>query len=199
RVWRPALVLPGSIYMGAVVYRSIPLSEVVIGLSSVRLPSDGRVPAFKPGQTVLIHHTAKHSVAAPQANQVLSFGRARIAGLEVRDAAGKPVDSAWYTADLDAGSLTFSDPLNLSAYTLPIVVSERVEDRRLVVQPQITGEIEINTGLTHDYPAGESLISTALRLGEANGSLDLQARVESLFDQAAWTGAWSNIPIGSPA
>ncbi|MBH1779516.1 hypothetical protein I5W36_23250, partial [Stenotrophomonas maltophilia] len=42
-------------------------------------------------------------------------------------------------------------------------------------------------------------ISTALRLGEANGSLDLQARVESLFDQAAWTGAWSNIPIGSPA
>ncbi len=199
RVWRPALVLPGSIYMGAVVYRSIPLSEVVIGLSSVRLPSDGRVPAFKPGQTVLIHHTAKHSVAAPQANQVVNFGRTRIAGLEVRDAAGKPVDSAWYTADLDAGSLTFSDPLNLSAYTLPIVVSERVEDRRLVVQPQITGEIEINTGLTHDYPAGESLISTALRLGEANGSLDLQARVESLFDQAAWTGAWSNIPIGSPA
>ena len=78
QVWRPALVLPGSIYMGAVVYRSIPLSEVVIGLSSVRLPSDGRVPAFKAGQTVLIHHTAKHTIGAPQAGQVVAFGRTRI-------------------------------------------------------------------------------------------------------------------------
>ena len=199
RIWRPALVLAGSIFMGAVVYRSIPLSEVVIGLSSVRLPSDGRVPAFKPGQTVLIHHTAKHAVASPQANQVVDFGRARIAAIEVRDSTGKPVDSAWYSADLDEGVFTFSDPLNLSAYALPIIISERVEDRRLVVQPQITGEIEINTGLTHDYPVGEALISTALRLGEANGSLDLQARIENLFDQAAWTSVWSNDPIGSLA
>jgi hypothetical protein len=199
QVWRPTLVLPGSIYMGAVVYRSIPLSEVVIGLSSVRLPSDGRVPAFKPGQTVLIHHTAKHSITAPQAGQVVPFGRTRIAGIEVRDSKGVAVDSAWYAVDLALGRLTFSDPLNLAAYTLPIVISERVEDRRLVVQPQITGEIEINTALTHDYPAGEAMISAALRLGEANGSLDLQARSVNLFDQAAWTGVWSDILIGSAA
>ncbi|MCK6230963.1 hypothetical protein [Stenotrophomonas indicatrix] len=199
QVWRPTLVLPGSIYMGAVVYRSIPLSEVVIGLSSVRLPSDGRVPAFKPGQTVLIHHTAKHSITAPQAGQVVPFGRTRIAGIEVRDSKGVAVDSAWYAVDLALGRLTFSDPLNLAAYTLPIVISERVEDRRLVVQPQITGEIEINAALTHDYPAGEAMISAALRLGEANGSLDLQARSVNLFDQAAWTGVWSDILIGSAA
>lgn len=199
QVWRPTLVLPGSIYMGAVVYRSIPLSEVVIGLSSVRLPSDGRVPAFKPGQTVLIHHTAKHSITAPQAGQVVPFGRTRIAGIEVRDSKGAAVDSAWYAVDLALGRLTFSDPLNLAAYTLPIVISERVEDRRLVVQPQITGEIEINTALTHDYPAGEAMISAALRLGEANGSLDLQARSVNLFDQAAWTGVWSDVLIGSAA
>lgn len=199
QVWRPTLVLPGTIYMGAVVYRSIPLSEVVIGLSSVRLPSDGRAPAFKPGQTVLIHHTAKHVVPSPQAGQLVTFGRGRIAGIEVRDADGRPVDAAWFTADLDIGNLRFSDPLNLAAYTLPLTISERVEDRRLVVQPQITGEIEINTSLTHDYPVGESMISTALRLGEANGSLDLQARVVSLFDQAAWTNVWADSPSGSVA
>lgn len=199
RIWRPTLVLAGSIYMGAVVYRSIPLSEVVIGLSSVRLPSDGRAPAFKPGQTVVIHHTVKHSVAAPSAGQSISFGRGRIAQIEVRDSNGKPVDSVWYSADLEIGVLAFSDPLNLSAYVLPIIVSERVEDRRLVVQPQITGEIEINTGLTHDFPLGESMISTALRLGEANGSLDLQARVENLFDQATWNNVWSDRLIGSAA
>ncbi len=199
QVWKPTLVLPGSIFIGAVVFRSIPLSAVVIGLESVRLPADGRVPAFKSGQTVLIHHTAKHNVAAPQANQLLAFGRSRIAAIEVVDANGVPVDSAWYSYDLQNGHLTFSDPLNLSAYQLPIVVSERVEDRRLVVQPQITGEIEINNGLSHDYPAGQALISTALRLGEANGSLDLQARVVNLFDQATWTNEWSNQQIGSAA
>lgn len=199
RIWRPTLVQAGSIHMGAVVYRSIPLSEVVIGLSSVRLPSDGRAPAFKPGQTVLVHHTAKHVVASPQANQTVSFGRGRVAAIEVRDALGAPVDAAWFEADLDVGTLKFSDPLNLSAYTLPITISERVEDRRLVVQPQITGEIEINTGLSHDFPAGEAMISTALRLGEANGSLDLQARVVNLFDQAAWSNVWADLPSGSVA
>ena len=199
QVWMPTLVLPGSVYIGAVVFRSIPLSAVVIGLESVRLPSDGRVPAFKAGQTVLIHHTATHSISSPAAGQVVAFGRGRQASVEVRDAAGAPVNSAWYVSDLDVGSLTFSDPLNLSAYTLPIVVRERVEDRRLVVQPQITGEIEVNTGLTHDFPAGEALISTALRLGEANGSLDLQARVQNLFDQAAWSNEFTDEPIGSQA
>jgi len=129
----------------------------------------------------------------------VNLGRGRLSAIEVRDSTGKPVDSVWYTSDLDVGTLSFSDPLNLSAYVLPIVISDRVEDRRLVVQPQITGEIEINSGLTHDYPAGEALISTALRLGEANGSLDLQARVENLFDQSAWTNVWSNVPIGSAA
>ncbi len=199
QVWKPTLVIAGSVYIGAVVYRSIPLSAVVIGLESVRLPSDGRVPAFKAGQTVLIHHTKPHSIAAPVAGQVVNFGRGRQASVEVRDTAGVPVESAWYTSDLDLGTLTFSDPLNLAAYTLPIVIRERVEDRRLVVQPQITGEIEINTGLTHDYPAGEALISTALRLGEANGSLDLQARVVNLFDQAAWNNVWIDELNGSSA
>lgn len=199
QVWKPTLVLPGTVYIGAVVFRSIPLSAVVIGLESVRLPADGRVPAFKSGQTVLIHHTAKHSIASPQANQVVPFGRTRVAAVEVVDAAGTPVDSAWYEYDLQQGQLTFSDPLNLSAYQLPIVVSHRVEDRRLVVQPQITGEIEINTGLTHDYPPGEALISTALRLGEANGSLDLQARVVNLFDQSTWTNSWTDQLVGSAA
>ncbi|MDY0978935.1 hypothetical protein [Stenotrophomonas sp. CFBP8994] len=199
QVWKPTLVLPGTVYIGAVVFRSIPLSAVVIGLESVRLPADGRVPAFKSGQTVLIHHTAKHSIASPQANQVVPFGRTHVAAVEVVDAAGTPVDSAWYEYDLQQGRLTFSDPLNLSAYQLPIVVSHRVEDRRLVVQPQITGEIEINTGLTHDYPPGEALISTALRLGEANGSLDLQARVVNLFDQSTWTNSWTDQLVGSAA
>jgi hypothetical protein len=199
QVWMPMLMLPSSIYFGAVVYRSIPLSSVVIGLDSIRLPSDGRVPAYKSGQTVLIHHTQAHSVPAPAPGQVVNFGRGRVAQLEVRDSAGTPVLSAWYTYDLDVGKLTFSDPLNLTGYTLPIVISERIEDRRLVAAVQITGEIQLNSGLTHDFPIGETLVSTALRLGEANGSLDLQARVQNLFDQDTWINVWTDVVNGAAA
>lgn len=198
-VWRPLLVVASSIYFGTVVFRSIPLSSVVIGLDSIRLPSDGRVPAFKPGQTVLVHHTVKHSIASPTPGQVVNFGRTRIAQSEVRDSAGTPIESAWYTQDLDDGTLTFSDPLNLAAYQLPVVISERVEDRRLLAGVQITGELQLNSGLTHAYPPGETLVSTALRLGEANGSLDLQARVESVFDQATWANTWRDQREGDAA
>jgi hypothetical protein len=198
-VWKPFLMIPSTIYFNTVVYRSIPLSPVVVGLDPNRLPSDGRVPAFKPGQTVLIHNTEVIDVASPTANQVVDFGRDRIAQIEVRDDDGVPVLSSWYTVDLDVGELVFSDPLNLSAYNLPIHISHRIDDRRLVAAVQITGDIELNTALSHDFPADSTMISTALRLGEANGSLDLQARVQGLFDQATWTNVWQDTLIGSAA
>lgn len=198
-VYKPVLVIASTIFIGAVVYRSIPLSAVVVGLDPVRLPSDGRVPAFKPGQTVLIHHTQVTSIASPTPGQTVNFGRDRIAQIEVRDSLGVPIDSAWYTYDLDAGTFAFSDPLNLAAYTLPVVIRDRIDDRRLVAAVQITGEVELNTGLSHDFPVTESMISTALRLGEANGSLDLQARVQNVFDQNTWGNVWSDALIGSAA
>jgi hypothetical protein len=198
-VWRPHLMIASSIYLGTVVFRSIPLSPIVVGLDPVRLPSDGRVPAFKPGQTALIHHTQETSVASPTPSQVVNLGRTAIAQIEVRDSEGVPIDSAWYAVDLDAGTLTFSDPLNLAAYDLPVVIRDRIENRRLVAAVQITGEIELNSGLSRDFPADETMISTALRLGEANGSLDLQARVQGLFDQNTWTNEWSDTRIGDAA
>jgi hypothetical protein len=62
----------------------------------------------------------------------------------------------------------------------------------------VNGRLDINTGLSRDFPLG-SYVSTALRLGEANGSLNLQARVESLFDQETWTSVWSDQRIGNQA
>ena len=183
-VWRPQLVIPSSIYLGAVVFRSIPLSSVVVGLDPTRLPSDGRVPGFRAGQTVLIHHTDEVSVS-PDPGEVVDLGREELSEIEVRDSEGVPVLSSWYALDLDAGTVTFSDPLNLSAYTLPLKIRHSIENRRLCAGVQITGDIEINAALSRDFPVG-ALISSALRLGEANGSLDLQARVQNLFDINTW-------------
>jgi len=196
-VWRPLLVISDSAYFGTVVYRSIPLSPVVVGLDPVRLPADGRVVVYKAGQTVVIHHSEAEELT-PTAGQVVDLGRTGLSLVEVRDAEGTPIDSVWYTIDLDGGEVTFSDPLNLSAYEMPVTIRHMIADRRLVADVEITGQISINTGLSRDFPTG-SYVSTALRLGEANGSLNLQGRVQGLFDQETWTDVWSDVRLGDAA
>lgn len=196
-VWKPHLVIPSTIFFGAVVFRSIPLSSVVVGLDPTRLPSDGRVPGFRAGQTLLVFHEDEVSVT-PTAGQVVSVGRTGLSQIEVRDAAGVPILSSWYTPDLDAGEVAFADPLNLTAYTMPVKIRHRIDNRRLCAGVQITGEIELNSALSREFPAG-SMVASVLRLGEPNGSLDLVARVSNLFDQAAWTSVWSDVLIGSAA
>lgn len=197
QVWRPLMVIADSVYFGTVIYRNIPMSPVVIGLDPVRLPADGRVVVYKPGQTVLVHHSDEVSLT-PTPAQVVNLGRTALSMVEVRDAGAEPIDSVWYTIDPDAGTVTFSNPLNLSAYTMPVTIRHMIADRRLVADVQISGQVSLNTGLSRDFPEG-SYLSTALRLGEANGSLDLQARVQNLFDQQTWTDVWSDERIGAAA
>lgn len=191
----PVMVNPATAYFGTVVFRNIPLNPTLLGLDPVRLPEDGRVVVFKPGQTVLVHHTQETSVASPVASQVVNLGRPNLTRVEVRDSLGEPILSSWYVVDKAPGTVTFSNPLNLTGYTLPVVIRDRIEDRVLCADSQITGEIAINRGLSHDYPDGGHL-STCLILGEANGSMDLQARVENIFDQGTWTGVFSEVRIG---
>ena len=195
QIFKPALVNPATAFFGTVAYRNIPLNPALLGLDPVRLPEDGRVVVFRPGQTLLVHHTQETSVASPAAGQVVNLGRPDLTRVEVRDSDGVPILSSWYVVDKDAGTVTFADPLNLTGYTLPVVVRDRIEDRVLCADSQITGEIAINRGLSHDYPAG-SYLSTCLILGEKNGSQDLQARVENVFDQKTWTAVFSEDRIG---
>lgn len=192
----PVMVNPATAYFGTVVYRNIPLNPTLLGLDPVRLPEDGRVVVFKPGQTVLVHHTKETEVASPVAAQVVNLGRPDLTRVEVRDSAGVPILSSWYTVNKPAGTVTFSDPLNLTGYTLPVIIRDRIEDRVLCADSQITGEITINRGLSHNYPLG-GFISTCLILGEANGSMDLQGRVENIFDQDTWTEEFSEVRIGA--
>ena len=57
----------------------------------------------------------------------------------------------------------------------------------------IDGRLAFAGRVSHDYPAGESSVSSALRMG------DLKARVSLLFDQQSWTGVWSDALIGNAA
>jgi len=251
-IWKPLFVFPNTVRHNEVVYKYLPLDATILGLDPVRLPSDGRVPIYRPGDVAVIHHTAQIIENAPANGQVINVGRVRLAKVRIEDsertttvtapadgqqvsvgkytvlwiidAGGTTVnendytldyaagtvtlnnitgytapltihsyavmDGADYTADLDAGTVTL---VNTAPYNAPLNLYHTVADMVMVTDVEIDGTLTLNRQLTHDFPAAESLVSSALII------TDMQARYTNLFDQQSWTGAWSDSVIGSPA
>lgn len=193
-IWRPEEVLPSSVRFNCVVQVALPIDPAIIKVNPVRLPMDGRVPVIRAGDTLVIHDPQPYTLPNPltPGGQII-LPRDGLASVAVYDQAGLgvPLDQLG-AVDLDAGEITVADPLDLDGYELPLVAIHSVEDMALCLDAQITGEVAIAQPLTHDYTADNSLVSSALILGDA------QARYEHLFAQNTWTGVWSNDPIGSP-
>lgn len=192
KIFHPVPVDPTTIRYNCVVYTYLPLSAAILGLDPVRLPMDGRVPVFQQGDVVVIHQTETKTCPNPlSAGQTVDCERVRLGRVEVRDSLDAVVDPAKYAADLDAGTVTFADPLVLTAYTQPLAILHTIEDMALAVSVEITGQINLNRPLSHAFPTPGSAVSSALLLG------DLSAHVGVLFSQGSWTGVWSDARIGS--
>ena len=180
---------PDTVKYNAVVQSTLPLDAGILGLDPVRLPSDGRVPIFRTGEVAVVHHTATTLAQTVTNAEVVTLPRTRLSKVVVRGANGSVI-STGYTADLDAGTVTFT---NVAGYSQPITITHRIEDSALVVDTQISGRLRFSRPLTHTFPAG-SFISSALIIG------DMKARVPILFDQATWvSNAWADSIMSSPA
>ena len=179
------VVQPASLRYNAVAYSYLPLDASILGLDPVRLPSDGRVPVFKSGRVVLVHNTQKMAAQAVTAGQTINTGRVRLARLRVLGADGQPITTGW-TADLDAGTVTFSADMPSAT------VEHRIEDEALCAEAQITGDLRLTRPLTHDYPAPGTYVSSAMIAGTK------QAAAGEGFSQTAWTAEWSDTAIGNP-
>ena len=182
----------------AVVQVSMPMSADLLGLDPVRLPADGRVPIYREGDVLVIHHTAVHEVV-PEAGATVTFDRAYQADVEVVDSKGVPMSPAQYSVNREAGTLTWADPVLLidaedNMLTPPLTIRERVEHMTVCTEVQITGAVSFGSPLPWDLPAGETKVSSAVTWG------DLQARVYRWFTQQTWNqGApnWGDTPIGN--
>ncbi|WP_221800429.1 hypothetical protein [Oceanobacter mangrovi] len=165
----------------AVSYSTISLDPERIGLDPVKLPASGKVPQFKNGNLVLIHHTDTLEESTPTAAQIIDCGRTDLAVIRVKDAAGTALDSAQYTIDLSAGTVTLADPFvaqdsDGNSLTMPLTIYHRVQDLCALSGVRVDGLLSLMTDLTHDYPLG-ALCSAVVEFG------DLQARVEGMFEQ----------------
>lgn len=184
------LVQLNTLRYNAVSYSYLPLDADILGIDPVRLPSDGRVPIFRPGGFVVVGHTGEITATVSNA-QVIDCARVRLSRVRVIGDDGVVINTG-YTADLEAGTVTFTD---VSGYSQPVTVQHRIEDMAVVRETQINGEISFTRALTHDYPLG-SYVSSALIAG---GNGDMFARVSLLFDQATWSGTFVDAISGSPA
>lgn len=191
-VLKPKPIQPQTLRYSTVVITNLPLSADILGLDPVRLPSDGRVPIYRPADVAVIHHTASLNAGTPTASQVFDVGRDGLSAIWLEDANRKKLATSMYEADLDTGLVTMDDALSLTGYVTPIAVRHRIEEMLLLTDVQINGLLGLSAPLLRTYPMG-SLVSTALLFG------DLVARVENVFDQATWTGVWSNTVIGAGA
>jgi len=186
KAFKPDMVMADTLRYACVSYSYLPLDEDILGLNPVRLPSDGRVVIFKPGDVLVVHNT-QHIVGTYN-NQSVNLGRTRVARVRVFDANGDPVSESLWTADLDAGTVQIG---NMSGIAQPIDIEHRIENMGLCSDAQINGQLTVTRPLTHAFPVPGSHVSSALIIG------DMQSRYTGLFEQGSWTGVWSDSLIGS--
>lgn len=188
QIFRPEPIIPSTLSYNAVVLANLPLNADILGLDPVRLPTDGRVPIFRPADVVVIHNTQTLTLQNPVlAGETYQIGRADLAEVAVVDANGAPVNPAQYIVDLAAGEITMAQPLSLPGVAQPLKVLHRVEDLALVSDVQINGLLTVSAPISHDFPADSTYVSSAILFG------DLAARVEHVFDLLAFL-SWSDTP-----
>ncbi|MCM2317873.1 MAG: hypothetical protein NDI93_00920 [Pseudomonas sp.] len=191
-------VIPVLMRYNGVLYTSLPLNADLIGLDPVRLPADGRVPIYREGEVLVIHHTAQTSIGTPTAGQVIGLARDHQSDIVVKDANGAELNPVMYSVDIKLGKVTFADPLLLETAAglplqAPLAIHDRVEHMAVCTDVQITGQLGLSAPVPWDLPAAETLVSSALAWG------DLQSRIWSWFTQKTWnTGApnWTDVRQG---
>lgn len=174
----------------AVAFAYLPLDAELLGIDPVRLPSDGRVPIFRPGELAVVGNEQTTTPATAVVNTPISAGRTRLSRLRLLGANNAVIESG-YTEDLEAGTAT---PTNVTGWSQPVRMEHRIEDTGLIRDAQIDGTITFTRQLTHAYPTTGSYVSSCLRTG------DLKARVQSVFDQATWDQVtFSDVLVGNAA
>jgi hypothetical protein len=191
--WRPLEIAPSTLRYSAVVLSSLPLNADILGIDPIRLPSDGRVPIYRPADVAVIHNTKSTELVNPvQAGATYGAGRTGLSELWLVDATGAKVPASQYVPSPEAGSITMAAALDLSGIQQPLKVRHRIEETLLLSDVQINGQLGLTAPLSQAFDS-DSYVSSALLFG------DMSARYTNLFDQMSWTGEWSDSLIGSGA
>lgn len=183
----PVFFDPSNIRYTASTKRFIPIDSEILGIDHVRLPENGRVPAFAVGDIVVVHNTRSVELSPTQGTDT-DLGQTLLSKVSATDASGTILQSTQYTVDLELGVVSW---VNLTGVIMPITVAYTIEDLSTLSDVQIDGTLDLTTPVVHDYPLTDTIVSNALIHG------DMFANVSNPFDQQVWSGTWSDTLIGS--
>ena len=187
RIFKPRYVYADTVLYTTVAYTYLPLSAAILGLDPVKLPSDGRIPIYSPGDVVVVLND-QTTVGTFTSSGTTDLGRVRLAKLTIRDSANNPLDITKYSANLDTGIITWG---SLTGVSQPLTIVDRIEDMAVLSDVQINGQLTLSKALTHAYPANTTLVSNAVVYGT------IYAHTSVPYDQQTWTNVWSDALIGS--
>lgn len=189
--WQDTPVLADSITYSAIATSFLPLNASHIKIDTVRLPIDGRVPIFRRGDTIIIGSRKTEIIgSAFKSEQTVELNRQNLDRICLMDDKDKPVLANLWHYDLQAGTITFNDPLDLSGYQMPLKVMHAKEEKNRVMDVDIDGTLSLMFALRHDYKAFDTDVSSVLIGG------DLQVRASVPFTQRHWNNQWQDSPIG---
>ena len=103
KIFRPEPVAASSLRYSAVAYSYLPLDAALLGIDPVRLPSDGRVPIFRPGGFAVVGHTGRITASVSN-GQTIDCARVRLSRVRVVGHNGVVIHTG-YVTDLEAGIL----------------------------------------------------------------------------------------------
>jgi hypothetical protein len=192
KIWRPWPVDPASLRINTTSSFYLPVDPEIAGLDPVRLPQDGRVPKHRKGRVIIIGHNATLEPATYAANDVIDLGRERVTHVWLFDANGALIDTGFEAteADLNAGQVRVID---VTGWAQPVTVEHRIQEMRQTMDLQIDGTMQLNFGLSYNFPAG-SVVSSALLWGNTF------ARFVGVWDQQSWNGiTWADSTQGNEA
>ncbi|WP_049750922.1 hypothetical protein [Psychrobacter arcticus] len=189
---RPIDVKPDSIRYNAVAYSYLPLDKELIGLDPVRLPTDGRVPFVRKGDSIAITELKTMVLPTNAPNDTFNLGFTRLSDVNVVDSTGKKVSFDYLDIDLDAGVLTLNALFDMTLYTAPLTAKFRIMDIALVIETDISGRVTLSTVITHNYSTA-AVFSSMLLAG------DMQSRAYGVFSQKSWGSVFSDTLLGDAA
>lgn len=193
KVWQSIPVFAKSIVYNAVAYRYLPINGSHIKIDTVRLPTDGLVPIFRRGDTILIGNRQTQSIgSAHTAGATIQLDRTDLDRICVMDNTGKAVNAELWSYDLQAGTISWTTPLDLSGYELPLKVMHAQEEKNVILETDIDGTLSLRFGLQHDYDIDNTYVSGVLV------SEDLDVRHSIPFSQKNWDNQWSDERVGEP-
>ncbi|GAA5184553.1 hypothetical protein GCM10023345_15470 [Acinetobacter kookii] len=187
----PVWVDASSVRYNAVAYTYIPLDSEILGLSATRLPIDGRVPIFRVGGIGIVSSSKAQELPSVIAGTTYNLNDQRISWAELEDANGTKVPFDLYTVDYDYGRVTLGGDFVLGNLVAPLSVKYRYQDMGLIRDVQINGQLTFTKPLTHNYDAVDTIVGSALVIG------DMQARYTRKFVQGSWNGTWADEPVGA--